>query len=77
MSDYWQGDALCAAPEHREMFLLMAERTNRTALAKARAVCAECPVFVQCGDYARANHVTAGYWAGRHRGWRDAADEDG
>ena len=37
------------------------DREDRANLA---AICADCPLQVQCAEYARAAKPTAGYWAG-------------
>lgn len=76
----WQHQAACATPEHRALFLDLAEWRNpgtggpsqreRTRMANAaRTVCAVCPVLADCRDFANTHQLTAGMWAGKqHRG---------
>lgn len=35
---------------------------------RLRAVCDSCPLFALCDEYGK--HVTAGFWAGRQRGFK-------
>ncbi|KQZ10042.1 hypothetical protein ASD19_10845 [Microbacterium sp. Root53] len=35
---------------------------------RLRAICGSCPIVSLCDDYAR--HVTAGFWAGKQRGFK-------
>jgi WhiB family redox-sensing transcriptional regulator len=37
---------------------------NAAIMARARAICAVCPVTVECLDYALANMDTTGIWGG-------------
>lgn len=52
----WMADAACV--EHDpELF------HNRAGFAKAREVCAECPVLMECRAHAM-RHVESGIWGG-------------
>lgn len=64
----WAGQAACDGhpdgdaffpPEHKE---LKAEKLARQA--RAKAVCAGCPVAEPCGEYATVNRIVQGIWGG-------------
>lgn len=68
----WRGSALCARPENRNLMWFPKDpewqglgwRRERDELLKVRKVCAECPVWAECRDFADRHHVSAGIWAG-------------
>src|SRR5215467_5639332 len=69
----WTDDAACAG--RTELFFAPAgERPEARAVreAKARAVCAECEVLVECRDWAR-EHREYGFWGGESEEERAAA----
>ena len=55
----WMGDAAC---KHVDPNLFFPERG--ASLRIARAMCAECPVRLQCLEYALDNNETCGVWGG-------------
>lgn len=40
---------------------------RRLRVAEAEAICATCPVFLECDDYAERRDEKQGVWAGRNR----------
>lgn len=56
----WQEDALCAQTDANLWF---PERGENTA-PLAKAICAECPVRIQCLNYALDNEERFGIWGG-------------
>lgn len=46
---------------------------------EAKAICARCPVRVQCDDYANRTNSTYGIWGGkiRHRHKKELSEDDG
>jgi WhiB family transcriptional regulator, redox-sensing transcriptional regulator len=68
----WQRRAACQALDVELFFGPDGESpTAREAReAKARAVCASCPVRIQCLDYALENSIRYGIWGGLNAGDR-------
>jgi hypothetical protein len=64
----WMDQAACARPEVSGLPWIadrdQVEPADTDAMA---AVCANCPVRVQCGRFLRPAGVTGGFWAGEHR----------
>lgn len=59
----WMARALCAQPS-ADPDLWFPESDHRDKAAAAKAVCARCPVRLECGDYARVTGATDGVWGG-------------
>lgn len=55
----WQDEALCAQTDP-DMFFPV----DGSHGAKAIAVCDDCPVRVQCLEFALTNHITEGIFGG-------------
>lgn len=70
----WRLQALCVG-EDPEMFFPLAETERATA--RARAVCRQCPVLLDCRDWAIRHGETDGVWgdttASQRRAIRSAA----
>jgi WhiB family redox-sensing transcriptional regulator len=62
----WQGRAVCGGVRACLFFGPDAETEpeRRIREAKAQAICASCPVQVQCLDYALEHYVRSGVWGG-------------
>jgi WhiB family transcriptional regulator, redox-sensing transcriptional regulator len=62
----WQDGAVCGGARARLFFGPDGETEpeRRIREAKAKAICASCPVQVQCLDYALEHHVRSGVWGG-------------
>jgi WhiB family transcriptional regulator, redox-sensing transcriptional regulator len=62
----WQGRAACAGMDAQLFFAPDGERPQQREIreAKAKAVCALCPVRAQCLDYALRNSIRGGIWGG-------------
>ncbi len=62
----WQDRAACAGMDVLLFFGPDGEprREREIREAKARAVCASCPVQAQCLDYALENSILRGIWGG-------------
>lgn len=69
LNDRWKDEAACRG-EPGEWFWPPSERGSAVhdwridVRPLAFAVCATCPVLVECGDYAQANGETSGVWGG-------------
>ena len=57
----WMKDAACRDHEDPDLWFPGADRDN-TLLAKA--ICAECPVQIDCLTYARTERIDHGIWGG-------------
>lgn len=57
-------------PECRDVALFTDDAPTPADRAAMAMVCAECPIFPECHDYAEAEQPRAGYWAGHFRGGR-------
>lgn len=66
----WAEDGECRKPENEwvDFFPLM---NDEEAVAKAKDVCSRCPVFIECGRFAKANDIGFGIWGGMTPGERD------
>jgi WhiB family transcriptional regulator, redox-sensing transcriptional regulator len=62
----WQARAACAGMDAQLFFAPDGERPQQREIreAKAKAVCALCPVRAQCLDYALRNSIRGGIWGG-------------
>lgn len=63
---YWQSRAICSGARAWLFFGPDGEtgREQRMREGRAKAVCAVCPVRVECLDYALRHHVRCGIWGG-------------
>jgi WhiB family redox-sensing transcriptional regulator len=57
------GDPICRTTDPDAWFPEMGEG-NSKPMRYAKAMCAECPVMVQCRDYGIANNEQHGIWGG-------------
>lgn len=62
----WLDRAACARMDAKLFFGPDGERWQEREIreAKAKAICAPCPVRVQCLDYALRNSIKNGIWGG-------------
>jgi len=62
----WQDRAACADMDARVFFAADGERPPEREIreAKAKAICARCPVRAQCLDCALSNSIKHGIWGG-------------
>jgi WhiB family transcriptional regulator, redox-sensing transcriptional regulator len=62
----WQDRAACAGMDAQLFFGPDGERGQEREIreAKAKAICALCPVRAQCLDYALKNSIKQGIWGG-------------
>lgn len=62
----WQGRAACAGMDARVFFGADGEGSSEREIreAKAKTICARCPVCLQCLDYALSNSIKHGIWGG-------------
>ncbi len=65
----WQARAVCAGMHAQLFFAPDGERPQEREIreAKAKAVCALCPVRAQCLDYALRNSIRYGIWGGLNK----------
>jgi WhiB family transcriptional regulator, redox-sensing transcriptional regulator len=63
---YWQDRAACRGIDSLLFFGPDGEPRGEREIreAKAKAVCASCPVQAQCLEYALANSIRYGIWGG-------------
>lgn len=59
----WKAEAACHG-EDQALFFPQAGARGRAAAATARAICAGCPVQLQCLAFALANGEEYGIWGG-------------
>lgn len=57
----WRDDAACRGVESD---LFFPDKKATSQLADAKRVCARCPVYRQCGDWAISQGITEGVWGG-------------
>ena len=57
--DLWRNDAACRGLPTEWWYPDQGDNAHR-----AKAICAECPVTTQCGNYAEANEELYGIWGG-------------
>ncbi|MEN4399987.1 WhiB family transcriptional regulator [Mycolicibacterium conceptionense] len=62
----WMDQALCAGRDPEIWFTEKTGIAGRKAVARAAAICAQCPVRLQCRAYADELPATDGVWGG----WR-------
>jgi WhiB family redox-sensing transcriptional regulator len=76
----WADDAACLGMP-TEMFFVEGTQDDRSSIQRyrlAKAVCAHCPVMIECARYALARPEVYGVWGGMsprerlHRGQRRA-----
>jgi WhiB family redox-sensing transcriptional regulator len=60
----WQADAACVGMPTEEFFPAGSTGPASDRIARAKAVCALCPVAVQCLEYALSTGQTDGVWGG-------------
>lgn len=62
----WEARAACAGVDGQVFFAPDGERPpeRESREAKAKAICARCPVRAQCLDYALSNSIKHGIWGG-------------
>ncbi len=60
----WRARATCRRPEIPD-YLFFPARGDRETLEAAQAICARCPVHVECLDYALRTKVAFGVWGGK------------
>jgi WhiB family transcriptional regulator, redox-sensing transcriptional regulator len=70
----WQDRAACVGTDTQLFFGPDGERGQEREIreAKAKAICALCPVRAQCLDYALTNSIKQGIWGGlncEERAW--------
>jgi WhiB family transcriptional regulator, redox-sensing transcriptional regulator len=65
----WQDRATCAGMDAQLFFGPDGEKGQDREIreAKAKAVCALCPVRAQCLDYALGNSIKCGIWGGLNK----------
>jgi WhiB family redox-sensing transcriptional regulator len=71
----WQQDGACRA-EDTELFFHPDNERGPSRVAResaAKAVCARCPVILQCREHALASHEPYGVWGGLSEPEREAA----
>lgn len=72
---WWRDRAACAQLP-KSIFFPINNRLGSLAkenVTKARSVCSECPVLMQCYEFAVRNNEQYGIWAGTTPKQRDAA----
>lgn len=57
----WQDEAACL---DEDSTLFFPHDTATKKIAQAKAICAKCPVVVECLDYAMDNEEQLGIWGG-------------
>jgi WhiB family redox-sensing transcriptional regulator len=60
----WRSAGACLRADPDLFFPVSVTGRALEQIAKAKAVCADCPVWVQCLDFAQAHHPVDGIWAG-------------
>ncbi|MGH8899918.1 MAG: WhiB family transcriptional regulator [Egibacteraceae bacterium] len=60
----WQADAACAAMPTEDFFPVGSTGPALNQIARAKAICATCPVREECLDYALATGQNDGVWGG-------------
>jgi WhiB family transcriptional regulator, redox-sensing transcriptional regulator len=65
----WQDRAACAGLDVQLFFAQDSKRSQEREIreAKAKAICALCPVRAQCLDYALKNSIRHGIWGGLNK----------
>jgi hypothetical protein len=62
----WMAKAWC--PKVAELpWTAEPDQVTFAAEVAMAAVCAACPVWVECADYVTVEGITSGFWAGAHR----------
>jgi WhiB family transcriptional regulator, redox-sensing transcriptional regulator len=69
-ADHWRAAAACL---HADPDLFFTGEHNPAQVAAAKAICARCPVRLECLAFARQHAVTYGIWGGTTPGDRDRA----
>jgi len=64
LSDEWWGLAACRDAEPEVFFPISATAASRDTIARAKQVCASCPVQSQCLSYALRHRQEQGIWGG-------------
>jgi WhiB family redox-sensing transcriptional regulator len=63
-AERWRVMAACRTAEPELFFPISAEGPSVIDAARAKRICASCPVRSQCLDYAQATHQKYGIWGG-------------
>jgi hypothetical protein len=64
----WMDEAACALPQVSGLpWTADRDQVEPAGTEAMAAICAGCPVRVQCGRFLRPAGVTGGFWAGEHR----------
>jgi WhiB family transcriptional regulator, redox-sensing transcriptional regulator len=71
LGSLWE-QAACQTADPELFFPLAGAGAGRAKLARAKAVCAACPVREQCLDYALQTEQAYGVWGGAAEGERRA-----
>lgn len=59
----WMAEAACRSHPERQVFF-PPRGAQHGGVSKARVICATCPVWKECLDYALTNHIYEGIWGG-------------
>lgn len=70
-NDSWLKRAKCREPELSPLFNKMFEDATAGTARKAKRICMDCPVNVECYNLAVANNEKWGVWGGVNFGSRD------
>ncbi|MGH8898970.1 MAG: WhiB family transcriptional regulator [Egibacteraceae bacterium] len=68
----WHAKAACAELSTDDFFPVGSTGPASDQIARAKAICAACPVAVQCLDYALDTGQTDGVWGGKSEDERRA-----
>jgi hypothetical protein len=62
----WMELALCQ--HHRRLgWVKDRDRTGIGETSTMAVICARCPVYFECAEFAGRAEITSGFWAGEHR----------
>ncbi len=64
LTDAWWGEAACRESEPELFFPISATAASDTDIARAKGICASCPVRPQCLNYALHHCQEQGIWGG-------------
>jgi WhiB family transcriptional regulator, redox-sensing transcriptional regulator len=63
-ADDWRSESACLAADPDLFFPVSATAASAPQVARAKAVCARCPVCTQCLNFALDNPDMQGIWGG-------------